>query len=127
MNKNTDPKFYRNDLLLAAWQLKGFTFRAFADTTGIAAGTVRAALNGESMQIAKLKEFADALSVKWLHLFDLENAFAPASGDYYIEPETLGGDLYFMIYRKNYGFFERWNTLETASARLNELINKKGK
>jgi len=47
---------------------------------------------------------------------------------FYIKEEDMGGKLYYMIYIKRFKifnvFFERWNTLQTASLRLNELNTK---
>jgi hypothetical protein len=44
---------------------------------------------------------------------------------YVIKEELMGGTIYFMIYEKWFGlfeiFYERWNTFETATTRLNEL------
>ena len=45
---------------------------------------------------------------------------------YYIRYEAMGGDWYYMIYRKVlFGFlhlfWERWNTPESAVQRLSEL------
>ena len=43
---------------------------------------------------------------------------------YIIKPEMMGGDLYYMIYRKGLfceSFYERWNTPESAEARLKEI------
>jgi hypothetical protein len=43
---------------------------------------------------------------------------------YFIKPERMGGDLYFMIYFRRFGlslFLERWNTPETSQIRLREL------
>ena len=44
--------------------------------------------------------------------------------EYYIRYEKMGGQYYYMIYRKFmmfHSFFERWNTKESAIARLSEL------
>lgn len=44
-----------------------------------------------------------------------------------IKKEIMGGDWYWMIYRKSiFGsiFWERWNTSESAAARLKELNDK---
>jgi hypothetical protein len=44
---------------------------------------------------------------------------------YYIKKEKMCGEMYYMIYVKWFGFFgsfyERWNTHEAATIRLNEL------
>jgi hypothetical protein len=46
---------------------------------------------------------------------------------YSIKKEMIGGDIYHMIYVRWFwifeSFYERWNTHETASIRLNELNN----
>lgn len=45
--------------------------------------------------------------------------------NYFIKPEMIGGQIYHMIYVKWFGlfesFYERWNSYETATIRLNEL------
>ncbi len=43
---------------------------------------------------------------------------------YTVKKELMGGDVYWMIYKKVLWwtvFFERWNTEPTAKVRLNEL------
>jgi hypothetical protein len=44
---------------------------------------------------------------------------------YFIKQEMICGEIYHMIYVKWFGifesFYERWNTTETATKRLNEL------
>lgn len=45
---------------------------------------------------------------------------------FYIRYEKMGGEYYYMIYTKFFifnSFFERWNTPESAIARLNELCS----
>lgn len=47
---------------------------------------------------------------------------------YVIKKEMLGGEYYWMIYKKSlifgFMFLERWNTLKSAEVRLNELRAK---
>lgn len=46
---------------------------------------------------------------------------------YKIQPETMGGELYYMIYQKVFFwwlFFERCNTPESASMRMKELTEQ---
>lgn len=43
---------------------------------------------------------------------------------YYIRYEPMGGEWFYMIYRKRWifhTFFERWNSSETVKIRLDEL------
>ena len=46
---------------------------------------------------------------------------------YFIKQESMGGCLYYMIYKRFWifsHFHERWNTSESAQIRLSELKNK---
>lgn len=47
---------------------------------------------------------------------------------YIIKEEKMCGEIYQMIYVRWFGlfdyFYERWNNIETATIRLNELNNK---
>lgn len=48
-------------------------------------------------------------------------------GKFKTREEKMGGELYWMIYKKYLGqwhFYERWNTPETAKIRLKELTKK---
>jgi len=49
---------------------------------------------------------------------------------WYIKKEKMGGEWYYMIYRKRWLlkdlFFERWNTSESAKVRLRELHEVQG-
>lgn len=46
---------------------------------------------------------------------------------YFIKYKKMGGVIYPMIYERWFGmfefFYERWNTIETATIRLDELNN----
>ena len=48
--------------------------------------------------------------------------------DYFIEPEAVGGKMYWMIYRRFLGikiFLERWNSQSSARNRIRELRETK--
>lgn len=61
-----------------------------------------------------------------LYLLQAIKHIAAMSKKFYIRYEVMGGDWYYMIYRKYFFgllhcFWERWNTSESAITRINEL------
>jgi hypothetical protein len=63
-------------------------------------------------------------SIKKIKIFNLK---IKNMKKYFIKQEIMCGEIYHMIYVRWFGlfesFYERWNTYETATIRLNELNN----